>query len=307
MISSMTAFSRHRAAGVALGVAACVGGGCAVERATAVELVDVTGDAGATAGEASIDAAADAPGDAIEGMDGVDGTSSAEEGPDDSGDSSSCANPVFVTAIPLGIRADGNYFVFNNVWDTPANPGPQTLYVCSYHSWYVVSDQVAGDAGLVKSYPNVQMNFGNTTNMPMISSFHTITSTFAETSPHVGIYEDSYDIWLNGVDTAGSDQVTIWLDNYNRVPDGSQVQTMTLGGRTYDVWRTSDGTQTVLVSPVTYTNGNVDLLEILNWVIAQGWLAADSTLGQIDFGVEIVSTDGANATFQFDDFSITTD
>jgi hypothetical protein len=37
----------------------------------------------------------------------------------------------------------------------------------------------------------------------------------------------------------------------------------------------------------------------------KGWLSASSTLGQIDFGVEIVSTDGRNATLAFTDFSIT--
>jgi len=34
-------------------------------------------------------------------------------------------------------------------------------------------------------------------------------------------------------------------------------------------------------------------------------VAKNSTLGQIGFGVEIVSTDGKPATFQFTDFSIT--
>jgi hypothetical protein len=38
----------------------------------------------------------------------------------------------------------------------------------------------------------------------------------------------------------------------------------------------------------------------------KGWLPSNSTLGQLDFGVEIVSTNGTNATFKFTDFSITT-
>ena len=37
----------------------------------------------------------------------------------------------------------------------------------------------------------------------------------------------------------------------------------------------------------------------------QGWMPASSTLGAIDFGVEIVSTNSMDATFQFTDFSIT--
>jgi hypothetical protein len=287
---------KNREAGAALGIAACVVGGCGVERTTAVEPIDIgTDDAGSTGREASIDVAADAS------SDGMDSSSSAKDGPDATTDLSGCTNPAFVTSSPSGIWPNGGYLVFNNMWNTSAGPGPQTLYACSYHSWYVVSDQT-DNGGAVKTYPNVQMNFND---VP-ISSFHGLTSTFAETSPHVGIYEDAYDIWLNGVATAGSSQVLIWVDNTNRVPAGSQVTTTTLGGRTYDVWKTSDNSHIVLVSTVPLTSGTVDLLEILNWAIIQGWLPSGSTLGQIDFGVEIVSTGGASATYLFNDFSIAT-
>jgi hypothetical protein len=49
------------------------------------------------------------------------------------------------------------------------------------------------------------------------------------------------------------------------------------------------------------TSGTVDLLEIFDWVMAQGWLGSDATLGQIGFGVEIVSTDGSEARFSITD------
>jgi hypothetical protein len=51
------------------------------------------------------------------------------------------------------------------------------------------------DAGAVKTCPNVHRDYND---VP-IGSFNTITSTFAETSPHVGIYGVAYDIWTNGV------------------------------------------------------------------------------------------------------------
>ncbi len=276
----------------AIGIAACVAGGCGVERTIAVERIDGPTDAGSTGGEASIDGTVDARTDA------ADGSSRVEAGPDGSA-RSSCDNPAFVTSSPSGIWKDGGYFVFNNVWNTMDDPGPQILYACSYRSWYVISDQ-SSDAGAVESYPNVQMNFND---VP-VSSFRSITSSFAETSPHVGIYEDAYDVWLNGVATAGSTQIMIWVENYNRVPAGTRVLSTVLGGRTYDVWKTSDSSHIVLVPTVTFTSGTVDLLEIFNWTIAQGWLPPSSTLGQIDFGVEIESTGGASATYEFDDFSI---
>ncbi len=274
------------AASVAVALAA-LAAGCGVERAVAVERIDVPADAGGA--DASIDAA---------GAETADDEAPTPETGADGDAPSSCDHPV-VTLSPGGNWGNQGYIVFNNVYDSTAAPGPQTLYACSYRSWYVVSEQ-PGDAGAVGSYPNVQMNFSH---VP-VGSLHVLTSTFAEASPHVGVYEDAYDVWLNGIATAGSTQILIWVDNYGRVPAGSQVTTTTLGGRTYDVWKTDDS-HIVLVSTVTFTSGAVDLLEIVDWTIHQGWLDASSTLEQIDFGVEIESTGGARATYAFDDFSIT--
>ena len=210
-----------------------------------------------------------------------------------------CTNPVFVTSDPNGGWSDGGYYVHNNMWNSSAGLGPETLSACSYNNWYVVSDQT-NNVGAVKTYPNVHKDYNN---VP-ISSFNTITSTFAATSPHVGIYDVAYDIWTNGVATSGSTEFMIWTENYNQVPAGSQVANVIFGGRTYNVWKTSDSSYIAFVPTVVFTSGTVDLLEIFNWTISKGWLPANSTLGQICFGVEIVSTNGADATFQFTDFSI---
>jgi hypothetical protein len=48
----------------------------------------------------------------------------------------------------------------------------------------------------------------------------------------------------------------------------------------------------------------VNLLEIVKWAIAKGWLSDKSTVNQICFGVEVVSTDDAEATFRVTAFSI---
>ncbi len=153
-------------------------------------------------------------------------------------------------------------------------------------------------SGAVLTYPNVQENFSQT-----IASFTSLSSTFAETSPHIGIYEDAYDIWFNGFGAAHT-ELMIWVDNEKQVPAGTKMATTTLGGHTYDVWRTSDGSCIAFVATVTFTSGTVDLLEIFDWIVGQTWLPSSATLSQVDFGVEIVDTAGANATYQFTDFSI---
>jgi|GEM_PF-1347436 hypothetical protein len=214
-----------------------------------------------------------------------------------------CTNPAFVTSDPNGGWSDGGYYVHNNMWNSASYQCAETLYACSYHNWYVIANMNnnTGD-GAVKTYPNVHKDYANVA----ISSFDTITSTFAETSPHVGIYDVAYDIWTNGVATAGCTEFMIWNENYNQVPAGSSAATVTLGGRIYNVYKTSTNGYIAFVPTASFTSGTVDILAIFKWTMSKGWLPANSTLGQIDFGVEIVSTNGTNAAFKFTDFSITT-
>jgi Glycosyl hydrolase family 12 len=110
----------------------------------------------------------------------------------------------------------------------------------------------------------------------------------------------------NGVATSGSTEIMIWTENFKQVPAGNRVARVGLGGRTYNVWKTSDNHYIALVPTVVMKSGSIDLLAIFKWLMSKGWLPATSTLGQIDSGVEIVSTDGRNATFTFTDFSIQT-
>ena len=216
---------------------------------------------------------------------------------------SECTSPVFVTSNPTGGWSNGGYYVHNNMWNSASYPCAETLYACSYHNWYVVANMNNNNGdGAVKTYPNVHKDYSNIA----ISSFNAITSTFAETSPHVGIYDVAYDIWTNGVATAGCTEFMIWNENYKQTPAGSPAATVTLGGRTYNVYKTSNNGYIAFIPTVVFTSGTVDILEIFNWTISKGWLPANSTLGQLDFGVEFVSTNGTNAVFKCTDFSITT-
>ncbi len=210
-----------------------------------------------------------------------------------------CGKPAFVTSARDGGWETQGYFVYNNMWNDSVPLGPQTLYGCAYDNWYVVSSQT-DSAGAVKTYPNVHKDYHDA----RISSFHSITSSFAATSPRVGIYNVAFDIWTNGVATAGSTEIMIWTENYKQVPAGNKISSVTLNGRAYDAWKTSDNRYIALVARTAMTSATVDILGILKWTIAQGWLAAGATLGQICYGVEIVYTAGRSATFTFTNFSL---
>jgi len=215
--------------------------------------------------------------------------------------SSQCTKPQFVTSEPLGGWTDGRYYIYNDMWNISGYSVTQTLYACAYNNWYVVANMNndSGD-GAVKTYPNVHQDF----NEPAISSFHSISSSFAETSPGVGIYEDAYDIWINGVANSGSTEVMIWTQNHGQSPSGSVEGAATFGGRTYKVWKS--GSYIAFVANANFTSGTLNLLEVFNWIITKGWIPANSTLGQIDYGAEIVSTGGSPATFSFTNFAVNT-
>jgi hypothetical protein len=196
------------------------------------------------------------------------------------------------------------YFVSNDMWNVSGYSVTQTLHACSYSNWYVTAtmNNDSGD-GAVKTFPNAQRDFFNN---PKISSFHSVTSTFAETSPGTGIYEDAYDIFLNAPQafTSASTEVMIWTQNNGQSPGGSNEGTVTLDGRSYTVWRTSNGGYVAFVANTNFTSGTMNLLDFFQWMMGKGWIAADSTLNQVCYGAELVSTNNVPATFTFSNYSV---
>jgi len=220
--------------------------------------------------------------------------------------SRSCTNPTHVLPLNPSNAQDGitlgGFYVDTDTWNVAGYSVTQTMYVCDYNNWYVVAkmDNASGD-GAVKTYPNVHKDFNAA---PAISSFSVISSSFGHAGPHVGIYEFAYDIWLNGVASNGSTEVMIWTDNFNQVPSGSVQETVTFDGRSYKVYKS--GSYIAFVDTSNVTAGTLNLLTFFNHIISKGWIPSTSTLGAIDYGVELVSTNGMDATFVVNDFSLTT-
>lgn len=212
-------------------------------------------------------------------------------------------SPPFTTSDPNGGWAEGGYYIHNNMWNSAKyNPCTSTLHAFSHDNWHVVTrmDNKARD-GAVKTYPNVHKDYAS---VP-IASFDSMTSTFAETSPGIGIYNVAYDLWINGVARPGCTEIMIWTDNFHQVPGGKYVEDATLGEHSYKVYkRPGTSAYIAFVTTTNFTSGTVNLLDIMNWTIAKGWLTTNSTVNQICFGVEMVSTDDTDATFRVSAFSI---
>jgi hypothetical protein len=50
--------------------------------------------------------------------------------------------------------------------------------------------------------------------------------------------------------------------------------------------------------------GDDNLLAFFQWIMPKGWMPGNSTLGQVDYGVELVSTNGVPQTFSFSNFTV---
>ena len=102
---------------------------------------------------------------------------------------------------------------------------------------------------------------------------------------------------------AGGDEVMIWTDNHGQTPAGSQIGSVTLDGQSYAVWQEAGGPIT-FVSDTNVTAGDLNLLQFFQWLISKGYEPANSNLQQVDYGVEINTTNGAQETFGFNNFSV---
>jgi hypothetical protein len=206
---------------------------------------------------------------------------------------------------------DGGFIIHNNMWNTSGYRVSETVEACSYDSWNVIAtaDNSSGD-GAVKTYPNVHKDYHNwsTGSEPPLSNYPTLSSSFAATGPNTGIYNIAYDIWLNGVGNGGGSnrEVMIWTDNQAQRPAGSVVATgLAFGGQTWTLWATGDNRILSFVAGTDMAAGTVNIRAMLDYLISHGRVPANSTLGQICYGVEVVSTNGAPGTFRFTGFSLT--
>jgi hypothetical protein len=170
--------------------------------------------------------------------------------------------------------------------------------------WYVVANMNndSGD-GAVKTYPNSHRDFDND---PLLTGLHSVTSTFADSGPNSGIYENAYDIWLDNAANSYKSEVMIWTDNHGQSPGGSLQGGATIDGRGYQVWRgTSSNSQYIaLVADQNFTSGTMNLLDIFQWLAQKGWLPSNTELQQVCYGAEIVSTDNAPERFSYSNFSV---
>jgi hypothetical protein len=211
-----------------------------------------------------------------------------------------CTNPDVITEGEAAsyFEADGGeYLIHNNNWNDDAG-GTSTIYACNYDNWFLVSDTPDHADMSVQTYPNVHRDYAD-------KPLSQITSArFAASGPRCTgcVYNIAFDIWLG---SELSHELMIWTDNWGQTPSGDIVDTVTIGGHEYQVWRDGDnsGGSFTYLSTTPQTSGDMPLSDFFADVQARGWNV--TTTWQVDYGVEIVDTNGNPERFDFTDFSIT--
>jgi Glycosyl hydrolase family 12 len=191
----------------------------------------------------------------------------------------------------------GDYFIHNNNWNDDAG-GNTVITACDYDNWYLISDTPNHSDMSVQTYPNVHRDYNN---VPLTR----ITSArFAATGPRCSgcVYNIAFDVWLG---SGFSHELMIWTDNWGQRPIGNIVDTVNIGGHEYQVWRSGSGDGGVFtyLSTTPQLSGDMPLSEFFKDVQNRGWKV--TTTWQVDYGVEIVDTNGSPERFDFTDFAIT--
>ncbi|MEV0725927.1 cellulose binding domain-containing protein [Micromonospora purpureochromogenes] len=187
------------------------------------------------------------------------------------------------------------YVVQNNRWGTTAQ---QCINVTSTGFEITTQNGSNPTNGAPTAYPSVffgchYTNCSPGTNLPIqVSQISSATSNISYKYVSGAIYNASYDIWLDPTpkkDGVNQMEIMIWLNRQGSIqPIGSPVGTTTLAGRTWEVWRGSNGSNNVIsyVAPSPIASMNFSVLDFINDVKNRGAITSSWYLTSIQAGFE---------------------
>lgn len=204
----------------------------------------------------------------------------------------------------------GAYTVENNVW----NKGEDQQYL------QCVTLQAAdpgASAGWAWNWPGIRFNVVAYPNL-MYGKNPWLSSTTAKLPARVGelgcLEVDfeveqagrgkgnlAFDLWITreaaSQPTDISSEIMIWLSHQGFKSAGRRVDQVDLGGKKVDFYKKENHQATegyawnyyAFIFPQDYTHGRLDLMEVLNYLVANGYVSTDEYLSAIQLGNEIVS------------------
>jgi hypothetical protein len=195
-----------------------------------------------------------------------------------------------------GATTIGNrYIVMNNRWGTSAE---QCINVTGTGFSITRQQGVGNTSGAPVSYPAIYYGCHYTrcspgTSLPMrVSDIRSLTSSISYSYVSGATYNASYDIWLDPsprTDGVNAMEIMIWFNRQGSIqPIGSQVGTTTIGGRTWQVWQGSNGSNNVIsyVAPSAIGSWDFSVLDFINDVRNRGAITNSWYLTSLQAGFE---------------------
>ncbi|WP_433296436.1 GH12 family glycosyl hydrolase domain-containing protein [Actinoplanes sp. CA-030573] len=189
----------------------------------------------------------------------------------------------------------GRYVVMNNRWGTSAQ---QCINVTSTGFTIQTQQGTGSTSGAPVSYPAVYYgchytNCSPGTNLPIqVSAISSATSSINYQYVSGATYDAAYDIWLDPSpkkDGVNQQEIMIWFNRQGSIqPIGSVVGNATIGGRTWQVWQGSNGSNAVVsyVAPSPITSWSFSVLDFINDVKNRGAITSSWYLTSIQAGFE---------------------
>jgi hypothetical protein len=189
----------------------------------------------------------------------------------------------------------GRYVVQNNRWGTSAT---QCVTATDTGFRLTTADGSVPTNGAPKSYPSIfngchYTNCSPGTNLPaQISSISSAPSSISYGYVSNAVYNASYDIWLDPTprtDGVNRTEIMIWFNRVGSIqPIGSRVATTTVGGRSWEVWTGSNGSNDVIsfVAPSAISSWSFDVMDFVDQAVARGMAQSNWYLTSVQAGFE---------------------
>lgn len=189
----------------------------------------------------------------------------------------------------------GRYVAMNNVWGAST---AQCINVTDTGFQVISANHNNATNGAPAAYPAVYLgchytNCSPGTNLPMqISQIGSATSSISLSYPSSGTYNAAYDIWLDPTprrDGQNATEIMIWLNRQGSIqPIGSRIGSMTLEGRTWDVWYGNPGWNVIsfVATSLPINSFTFNALSFINETRNRGYAQNSWYLTSIQAGFE---------------------
>ena len=189
----------------------------------------------------------------------------------------------------------GRYVVQNNRWGTSA---AQCVTATDTGFRVTQADGSVPTNGAPKSYPSVfngchYTNCSPGTTLPaQVSAISSAPSSISYGYVSNAVYNASYDIWLDPTprtDGVNRTEIMIWFNRVGSIqPIGSPVGTASVGGRSWEVWTGSNGSNDVIsfVAPSAIGAWSFDVMDFVDQTVARGLAQSNWYLTSVQAGFE---------------------